>query len=529
MANSLLDGTEQMMTMDGSTVQTRTFAEIKELVLEGGVGAPGGGSGLVTRLDEQPGVVSGGLADNAARAANLAALQAAVDAAPYDIELGPGSYEIFGPPLVLYGSRRLIRFHPDANVVQFDVTQSAIKLGGSNDERTTFDGISCSYGQDQGAETASLLWIDGSWNRSIFRNIQVRAGFGAESLVHVPYASVWIGGGMFFSNICENWNLVGARQHFIRFLPDNSTGNVWENIYCNNRNPSGNIPTEMVGPAIHLGQSGSLYESAWKQLNIEWAKTNIFIRADNCKNYVMESLHLEGCFATGSWPVYVRVGGRLHLTGLNLLNCQAKAAEGALNGVTAVYVDGWSEAQVRGLRWENGAWTDIDVPEVYLLSTKADTLDDNCRIVLEDVSIEKIPFIHWYGRDAADSALFPANMGRMEATPWSGLRTENSVYYVDQAAATVYGWDWRPVIQCEPDAAAAQTITLSDRMGRAGYMFAGAKRPQGDLCTVYRPSWGSAGVTVTVNNHDGVALATLAAGERGPLRFWFNGTDWLVA
>ena len=496
------------------------------------VSAPAVISGSVG-LSPSFGVISGTGLSPAARTANGAALQSVInyaiannkyveaDAGTYEFDL-PGGLVIDGGGFTWRGSRNTV-------LTQFASNTPVITLGKatSNSDGSlamSIDGLNAQYGVDQtGNTSANAIVMASSWMSRysrIFSGVAPGASF-------APYRSIYFNGGgsdaWWFSNSLRDSKFAHA-QHEIWRHNLLSTGCSYENIYIGGGAPT---ITAYSGTPVIFSRGGKRGQGCvFNQFNIEWISGNNILYLDNCKQYVFNSFHIEGCQLTGAAPYFFFINNaEVQGSGWDLENCKILSANFTGN---AGLFGGWAQAKVTidGMRlgWLTVAQTDVNVNAAYRLMHFGGERDGfGSRVRLTNFYIEGGGNYGYNTLITTGDAPFPTTGTYV----YDGNEQyfENGSYQTIDTDFTVYGCHRNLTVRYAASLAANRTLVLSGKKGSAGWQ-ATANVPPGSMMHLYRQA-GTAVNTVTVKNltSGGTTLATNSTAD-SHMRFQFDGTNW---
>ena len=488
-------------------------------------------------LETAPGVIVGSGLTSDARIANGLAIQAAINSAISQnkfFEAPPGKYEFdLAGGLVIDADGFSWHGTRDTGLTQFHENTPVITLGrpvsDSNGRiRMQIDGLSAHYGVDQTGQTsANAIVMASSW-MSAFRNISSGYRSGASSY---PYRSIYFNGSgsgkWWFSNSLRD-SIFGHAQKEIWSHNLLSTGCVYENIYIGGGAPT---ITPYTGSVMVFSRGGGRGQgSVFNQLNIEWSSGNHILELNNCRQYVFNSLHIEGCKLTGALTGFIYLNlSEVAGNGWDLENCQIKTADITSGTPRIIKSFGRSKATINSLRlgWLDTSLSDVNVDRTYSLyeqGGQSSGFGARCRIT--NFYIEGGGSYGVIGSIPTGDAAYPkdgdfiydGNESYFEHGSYDGL----------DADITLYGSNRNPSISYLASLASNRTLVLSDKRGSSTWL-SNAKVVPGSIVHLYRKT-GTAVNTVTVKNltSGGTTLATSSTADT-EYRFVFDGTNWALA
>lgn len=490
------------------------------------------------------GVISGKGLTSDARIANGAAIQAAINRAISNnkfFEAPPGDYEIdLAGGLVVDAEGFVWIGSINTKLTQFASNTPVITLGnavstGNGSKAMSIFGLTALYGVDQTGNTnANAIVMGSSWQ---CRYEQIR---GADRIGYFkPYRSIYfksIGTDQwFFSNAMRDCGFGHAQQEIWRHSLM-STGCVYQNIYIGGGNPNITAyPTTSTIGVVSFNTGGIRgADSVFEQFNIEWVSGNHILYLYNARQYVFDSLHIEGCALAGDHPSFLYLDySEVQGAGWTFENCRIPTG---LTGGTPEIFGGYgpSKVTVDGLRlgWLTLAGADTNVASAYnMMNFGGERVGYSSRVTLRNMYIEG-------GGTYGGNTLIPSGDAPYPTSAAGGERTaggnyiydgneqyfENPGYVIDNDF-TVYGSIRNPSIRYPASCAANRTLILSDKLGSSGWQ-ATAKVRSGAMVHLYRQN-GTAANTVTVKNltSGGTTLATSSTADVH-YRFQFDGTNW---
>lgn len=483
-------------------------------------------------LSSSFGVITGTGLSSDARIANGIAIQSVINYAISSnkyVEADPGEYEFdLAGGLVVDASGFVWRGSRNVRLKQFAANTPVITLGkdvsnGDGPYAMDIQGLAALYGAPQTGNTgANAIVMASSW-RSRFAQLSA----GSTSGAYAPYRSIYFKGSgsdkWWFSNEMSDCGFGHAQNEIWRHSLM-STGNVYNNIYIGGGNPT--ITSYASQPVIFTNSGGRGQGSVFNQFNIEWSSGNSIMFLDNCRQFVFNSLHIEGCQLTGSYPsVFYLNSSEVSGCGWDLENC--KILSPAASGAPAVF-GGWgaSKVDVSGMRlgWLTVAQADTNVNTPYRMMHFGGERDGfGSRVRLRNFYIEGGGSYGYHSFINTGDAPFP--------TTGTYVYDGNEQYFEDGSYQTidtdftVYGCNRNLTVKYAASLAANRTLVLSDKRGSAGWQ-ASAKVSPGAMMHLYRQA-GTAANTVTVKNltSGGTTLATNSTAD-SHMRFQFDGTNW---
>lgn len=476
------------------------------------------------------GVISGTGLTSDARIANGAAIQAAINSAAGSkkfFEAPPGDYEFdLGGGLTIDSSGFNWIGARDTNLIQFRSNTPVITIGKqvSNSDgwvRMNIDGFSAAYGVDQtGNTSANAIVMASSWMSS-FRNISsgYKSGFSTK-----PYRSIYFNGSgsgkFWFSNSLSD-SIFGHAQQEIWRHSLMSTGCSYNNIYIGGGAPT--ITAYPTQPVIFSNGGGRGQGSVFNQLNIEWVSGTYILFLDNVKQYTFNSLHLEGCQLTGSFPAFIYLNSaEVSGQGWDLENC--KMLSPSASGTPAIFnCNSASKAIINSMRlgWLDTSLNDNNVNMNYRIPWSESSSTVGARLYIRNLYVEGGGSYGTNPLIASGDAPFPSGSNYV----YNGTEQYfEDPYYLPAGDFVVYGCYRNPYIRYSAALGADRNLTLSDRRGSAGWQNL-SKVQTGATALVYRAT-GTADHTLTIKNYDGTTLATNTTSDTR-YRFVFDGTNWV--
>lgn len=479
---------------------------------------------LTTRmasLTDYAGVVTGTLANNTARQANRAAIQAAIDdcAANNKILVVPkGTYEIHNAGLIIGSGFRWLGTM-ESRIIQYSLNLPVLHVGpalgtvGQTVENTIIDGAYLRY---SGTATAggNALEMNGAY-MCTFKNLQigdVQAPY--SSRTSVPYIGVYCddatGTTPCFS--CT-WESVRIKHFGYRgFSADRlnyeaATGNVWTNLYIGGGNASGTQDLSAVANSGAL-VLGSQAQAVFNQINIEWMATPSVIRMVVCDQTVFNGVNFEGIVAklssSGNFGFFDIYNGSVTVEGCTINNCTLTAA----NNIAAAGIFRLGPATVVRANNFRPLLMTATANFFGVLSNSA----TNSRVDWGQMALGNSDGLLGY-----DDSTFASGAGN-----GYGLLSDfngATVRTLADSNATLYSYRGDSVVRIP--ASTTRTLTLA-RQCTASIT---ARIPPGTRKRI--KNTGAGGPVTVLNYNAGSLSSTIAAGAFA--EYVFDGIDWQVA
>lgn len=486
-------------------------------------------------VSQYPGVVRGeGLSDDA-RIENGIAIQGAINAAAQQqkfLVVPPGIYEFHLPGGLIVDSEGFTWMGSRNTVlVQFAVNSPVITLGKivSNSDgplAMNIDGLTARYGVDQtGQVNANAIVMASSWISSYSR---LYAGYKASAKYFSPYRSIYFNGNgtdkFWFSNSLRD-SLFGHAQYQIWRHNLLSTGCLYENIYIGGGAP--NItpyPTSVVSFSEGGGRGqGSIFN----QFNIEWCSGNCLLELNNCRQYVFNSLHIEGCKVTGDLAGFVYLNlSEVSINGFDLENCQVKSSDISYGTPRVIKSYSQSKAVINSMRlgWLTVAGSDTNVDRSFsLYEPGSDGDSSGARCIINNFYFEGGGSYGTIGSITTGNTPYPT--GGNFTFDGNESYFSNAYYRNIDTDLTIYGSCRNPAVKYAAALTTNRTLVLSGKKGSTGWK-ANTPIDVGSTVYLYRQS-GTAANTVTVKNltSDGTTLVINDTANT-EYRFRFDGANW---
>ena len=472
-------------------------------------------------ITDYTGVVTGTLANNTARQANRAAIQAAVDDCSANNKIlivPPGRYEIHLAGLIIPGDFRLIGTMGSV-IVQYSLDQPVVHVGpplttaGQTVENTTVDGL---YLQYNGSATAggNGLELVGAYMCS-FKNLQigdVQAPYSSRS--SVPYMGVYCDEttGTIPCFSCS-WDTVRIKHWGYRGFSakrtayDAATGNVWTNLYIAGGNSSGTQDTSALAGSAALAL-GSQAQAVFNQLNIEWVKLQKAVEMEICNQMIFNGVNLEGITlkASSSQPCsfFDLYGGSATIEGVTINNCTITTANNVATAAILRLGGPNSCARLNNIRPLLNVG--VTAPFYGVVSNSS----TSSRVDLGQFALGDTDALTAYD-DGVWSAVATNGYGLLNDFNGGTVRT------LADANATLYAYRGASVVRIP--ASTTRTVVLSRQCSST----ITAIIPPGTRVRI--KSTGAS--SVAVQNYNAAALATITTGTFA--EFVFDGTNWLLA
>jgi hypothetical protein len=510
------------------------------------------GSGVIVAADGTISVASAGVGDNlvrpsgvtrgtgladSVRLANKNAIQAAINALAAQgsgtLALGGGTIEIAGE-LVLSGGHNDVRVvdGQGTKLIQTVTGQNIVRLDGCRHwtvrnfelryaaEQTT--GASFSYDTALNPH-AALRLKDSMMNR--FENIAIRSAWcGIVADTGDPSGT---GGGGSYSNSYSHIEInMGANSGW-GYAQRRGTGSVINNMYITGNGQ--NVPCRGGVLLLSVGQT------TFNQLNVEWLKCRYAVQVDAVNGLVINSPNIEGITPTQNGST--GFGVVLHFASLSTVTINGGSIgsttfDQTANGISrGVLFSIWSQAhlEVRGMHIVHTV--KVGTVQTALLGTDSDVPIDQAYASFHNITLRRTSTVDHYELDY----LVDHTMAAGTTTNVDGpLRRFNNVLGGEHDRPVSWGdvsvtayllihGNWQ---RFGTPLTAARTVTLANRIDAplTDATKAVPMVPAGATMRVTRTAGATGTATLTVANHNGTAITTLAL--RQTAEFYFDGSNW---
>ena len=522
------------------------------VLTDAGLAAPSRISGALD-LTLWPGVVSGALPDAGARAANGAALQAALDwcaANERYAELPPGRYEYIAERVqdgVNVGlqlpvtARGLIGVfgHSGTRLIQYAVNHRGLTLGDVSADynaataKTEIGGFTVGYGVSQVGQTQAAAILFGRLYLSRFRDIGVDKWI--SGALHHPYIAAQFsptpGKTFFFSNSFEGiLDLNGGQKSIIEYQA-NGTGNNYTEIYAGGGSVGDRVVT--TDPVVNIVGRYGLEFGPVLQLNIEWvAPAAGRLISNSADGLIIDDLHIEGAQMRDWGGSFIHNdAGYIHIRNLRILNPWIAAANASGDpAIVSTYGDARTVIEHLHMTCDGGSEY---VQDMMMRIAKADGDPwKNPRIEVRGMALDGSGMTGTMRLDAGFPAIAPDGIGyigghRGYVHEPTRSRTEGAKIRMNNAPLTVYGQHRNSLVTLVPALTTNRDLVLSDKLTASG---AGSTVPRvaGDIVRVHRA--GAGAFNLVVKDHAAATLYTfVGAASAGTLKaFEWTGAAWVA-
>ena len=211
-----------------------------------------------------------------------------------------------------------------------DTTQPIIRLGA---EHSQVRNLVLTYNFSTTAP-ATAVAMQASGPQTLMSRIENVWCLGVGTGLHT-------GPGLWFSNMVQNLRVADYSTYGI-YVQNQSTGNLWENIYLNNADTTGGGDFTTWGrrPATHALYTNSGDENTFNQINVEYGNfTERPVYFLNAGAVTINGLHLEG-IEWGAFNAIVSVFGEEALLDVNGAMVDYNYADGGANTTQALFETG---------------------------------------------------------------------------------------------------------------------------------------------------------------------------------------------
>ncbi len=475
-------------------------------------------------LSMYPGVTTGALADNTARAGNTTAINAAMAAASVSgtgrgIVAGAETYEIYGPIIVpnrtkcvFNGILTLFKQYQD----QVAVFHCGPPLGESSATASDIliDGGRLFHANNQaGLGTGGrVLELTNTW-KCVFRNMMLGNFydvFASAKFCNYGIYNDATGAVESFNNTYENIKIKWFDKVAI-YLPECGTNCRVNDIYIQNGDNTNQASADR-GIEASLGTGLRM-----DNINIEWAKLASAIYLNNVTATTIGVAHIEEIYLRNTSGTANR--GLIELIGGS--HCAMQAADfynsrfiNTNNVANCSYFMVWDGCyiDVQMFKTENSTKTGTTL---YVVQSSENVTGQ----FSTHINIDNIRIVGTGLPDAFDNLTLSASSSTrfkyQRLGPFRNAREE--LVSMADAAATIYAFTHPQEVTMTPSVARVLTLSKQNSSGSAMTI------PPGPVFWVTCAT-GSAG-SITVNNHDAALLKSLTAGTWG--KFQFDGTNWV--
>lgn len=461
------------------------------------------------------------------RQTNLANLQAAIDAAASegrDLYISPGTYQIYGAPVIntdgfrLFGSMR-------SRLVQYNPIQPGMHVGAplgtasATLHGVVIDGLWLSHFGIASAGGNALELGSGVW-MSNFKNIICGNPFGGGSdNSYVSRRGVYVdetaGTTACFSNVYENFKITNFSEfgwHQTRAAFDGSTNSKYLNIYLSSGGGGDNRDISASGIPAYFG---SVASSEFSSFNVEWSTASACVAFQSCRNCKISGFNLEGNV--------LKADSLQNMALVNVLNSALTFDSGYVTNNT---FDSANNLQ-NPAYFRTYQGSKLNVRNLYELGQVKSGISNLAVVRNWDYPAgTDDQFYNLSGLDLGDGAgvdLVTDFIATTGTTVTSGELTDfqnSSMLTMADAADTIYRYR-TPGVRFIP-ATATRNITLSRALSATN----ACRIPGGTTAVLYNS--GSGAGLLQPKNYDGTNLGgtiALASGKR----FVFDGTNWQLS
>lgn len=486
-------------------------------------------------ISDYPGVALGTLASDSARVANRTAIQAAVFecyAFGKKMFAPPGRYEIAGGPVNFPYSGFRFEGTTASDFVQFSLDKPVWHLGaplgtpGVSTEKFIFDGFKLSYagvatGRPDTQVGGNALEATGLF-MGVIRSFEIGdPNQGLAGATSVPYRGVLLDGA---SGTVPCFSVVfdtGRIKHCSYRCFDSprpgydaaSTGIVWTNIYLSGGDAGGQRDMSTIPGAMPMYLQMHKQPS-FRQLNIEWVKAPCALTLQDCNQFELGGVNLEGIsLKQGSLDdagFIDLVGSRGRIgSGLTAYDNRLLATNNVSKAALIRLYDG-SCLELGNYGVENTTKQGQGPFAVFRNMSPAGNRD--CRVALTG----ELTLGYGHGLDVIED--FQLSAGNVGAVVTQHVGYENSVpMTLPSANETLYAHGTPGLLYCSPSGG-PKTKTMSKYHSQDDIV----SLPRGVTRTFVRDGGTD---PLILANHSGTALATLNT-VGASAKIAFDGNNW---
>lgn len=502
-------------------------------IVDGGAGSTitisasgGGGSGptgFLSVLDA--GVVQGVLANNTARQTNRANFNTAISNAVAQNKIllvPPGRYEIHGGPLNINSDRFRWLGSPNAEIWQYQLNTAVMHVGPALGAAGVISGAFFDGAWLKFAGTASAgghaLEVTGGY-MCWFQNFLIGDPYnGATGSTSTPFIGVYIDPAAgttptFSCNFRNFWikNFAAYGWHQFRDSYDAATGNVYENIYISSGG-AGDV-RDITGNNGIPAYFGSLAQSVFNQLNIEWSIAKTALHLEVCRACTFNSVNIEGvtlkntsALDSGMISLYQ---SQAVFNGCMINNCTFNSANNITNpSFFRVQDNSWATLSA----FHPLLMQKTGISNLALVRNWDGAGNAGCGCNLISATLGDSDQL-----DLIDGLTFSSGNDGLGFGALGDFRNDTPLTLAN-ANVTHYTYRTPGVLSMTP-ATSAKTVTLARQCSAAN----ATRIPRGVRRVVRRVG---ATQNLVVANYNAATLATLGTADQSA-EFVFNGTDWV--